>query len=187
MRAYDFDVLVIGRGPAGQKAAIQAAKLGRGSAIVERPGQRRRRLHQHRHDPVEDPARGRPVPDRHAQSGIYGDAYRVKDEHHDRGPLRAHAPRHRSRDRRHPRPAAAQPRELADGDRRFVDPHTLRVSARRRQRAQRDRASNVVIATGTTPHRPKDVDVRRAHGPRLRRHPAARAASRARWPWSAPA
>src|SRR6266568_3111744 len=33
---YDFDVLVIGSGPGGQKAAIAAAKLGRRAAIVER-------------------------------------------------------------------------------------------------------------------------------------------------------
>ena len=31
-----FDVLVIGSGPAGQKAAIQAAKEGRSVAVVER-------------------------------------------------------------------------------------------------------------------------------------------------------
>jgi NAD(P) transhydrogenase len=33
---YDFDVLVIGSGPGGQKAAIAAAKLGRRAAVVER-------------------------------------------------------------------------------------------------------------------------------------------------------
>lgn len=33
---FDFDLLVIGSGPAGQKAAIQAAKLGRKVAVVER-------------------------------------------------------------------------------------------------------------------------------------------------------
>ncbi len=33
--AHDFDLLVIGSGPAGQKAAIQAAKLQRRVAIVE--------------------------------------------------------------------------------------------------------------------------------------------------------
>jgi NAD(P) transhydrogenase len=33
------DVLVIGSGPAGQRAAIQAAKLGRSVAIVERQTQ----------------------------------------------------------------------------------------------------------------------------------------------------
>ena len=35
-KVYDFDVLVIGSGPGGQKAAIAAAKLGRRVAIVER-------------------------------------------------------------------------------------------------------------------------------------------------------
>src|SRR5262249_61099379 len=33
---YDFDLLVIGSGPGGQKAAIAAAKLDRHVAIVER-------------------------------------------------------------------------------------------------------------------------------------------------------
>jgi NAD(P) transhydrogenase len=33
---YDFDVLVLGSGPGGQKAAIAAAKLGKRAAVVER-------------------------------------------------------------------------------------------------------------------------------------------------------
>ena len=36
--SYDYDLLVIGTGPAGQKAAIQAAKLRRRVAIVDRAG-----------------------------------------------------------------------------------------------------------------------------------------------------
>src|SRR5215471_21666885 len=35
-RMYDVDVLVLGSGPSGQKAAIAAAKLGRRVAMVER-------------------------------------------------------------------------------------------------------------------------------------------------------
>jgi NAD(P) transhydrogenase len=34
--AYDFDLLCIGSGPAGQRAAVQAAKLGKRAAVVER-------------------------------------------------------------------------------------------------------------------------------------------------------
>ena len=34
--SHDYELLAIGSGPAGQKAAIQAAKLGRRAAIVER-------------------------------------------------------------------------------------------------------------------------------------------------------
>jgi NAD(P) transhydrogenase len=33
---YDFDLVCIGSGPAGQRAAVQAAKLGRRAAVVER-------------------------------------------------------------------------------------------------------------------------------------------------------
>lgn len=35
MTAYDFDMVVIGSGPAGQRAAIQAAKLNKRVALVE--------------------------------------------------------------------------------------------------------------------------------------------------------
>jgi pyruvate/2-oxoglutarate dehydrogenase complex dihydrolipoamide dehydrogenase (E3) component len=33
---YDFDLVVIGSGPAGEKAAIEASKLNKSAAIVER-------------------------------------------------------------------------------------------------------------------------------------------------------
>jgi NAD(P) transhydrogenase len=36
MPAYDYDMLVIGSGPAGQRAAIQASKLGKRAAIIEK-------------------------------------------------------------------------------------------------------------------------------------------------------
>ncbi|MBE7467377.1 MAG: Si-specific NAD(P)(+) transhydrogenase [Planctomycetes bacterium] len=36
MSAYDYDLLVIGSGPAGHKAAIQAAKLGKKVGVIER-------------------------------------------------------------------------------------------------------------------------------------------------------
>ena len=34
--AYDFDLVCIGSGPAGQRAAVQAAKLGKRAAVIER-------------------------------------------------------------------------------------------------------------------------------------------------------
>jgi pyruvate/2-oxoglutarate dehydrogenase complex dihydrolipoamide dehydrogenase (E3) component len=34
--AHDYDLIVLGSGPAGQKAAIQAAKLGRRAVVVEK-------------------------------------------------------------------------------------------------------------------------------------------------------
>jgi NAD(P) transhydrogenase len=34
--AYDYDLVCIGSGPAGQRAAVQAAKLGRRAAVIEK-------------------------------------------------------------------------------------------------------------------------------------------------------
>lgn len=34
--AYDFDLVCIGSGPSGQRAAVQAAKLGKRAAVVEK-------------------------------------------------------------------------------------------------------------------------------------------------------
>jgi flavin-dependent dehydrogenase len=39
--SYDYDMVVVGSGPGGQKAAIQAAKLGRRVAVIECHGTRR--------------------------------------------------------------------------------------------------------------------------------------------------
>ncbi len=36
MARYDYDIVIIGSGPAGQKAAMQAAKLGKRVAVIER-------------------------------------------------------------------------------------------------------------------------------------------------------
>jgi hypothetical protein len=36
MRPYDFDLVCIGSGPAGQRAAVQAAKLGKRAAVIEK-------------------------------------------------------------------------------------------------------------------------------------------------------
>src|SRR5437899_4348172 len=36
MSAYDFDLVCIGSGPAGQRAAVEAAKLGKRAAVIEK-------------------------------------------------------------------------------------------------------------------------------------------------------
>ena len=36
MSEYDFDLLVIGSGPAGEKAAIEASRMRKSTAIIER-------------------------------------------------------------------------------------------------------------------------------------------------------
>src|SRR5918994_5475652 len=151
---YDYDLLVIGSGPAGQKAAIQAAKLGRHAAVVER-----------QHIGGASVNWGT-IPSKTlreaivyltglSQRAIYGDSYRVKDE------ITIEDLRLRTRqviDRevdvvRHQ--LMRNHVELIDGNASFFDPHTIAVSGREQRRLT---AENVVIAPGTRPARPPAVE-----------------------------
>jgi NAD(P) transhydrogenase len=153
---HDLDFLVVGSGPAGQKAAIQAAKLGHRAAVIER-----------------DPALGGvstnsgTIPSKTlraavvdlvglAQRPVYGDAYRVKDEitledlvwrtervvEHERDVVRDQLRRNGVR--------------VISGTASFVDPHTLQISSEKGSATLS--AHRILIAVGTRPARPAGVD-----------------------------
>ena len=163
-----FDLLAIGGGPAGQKAAIQAAKLGKRAAIVERAARRLQRLQ--RHDPVQDAARGGAVPDRVQPARDLRAELSRQGRHHDGGPAHALRGREPARDRRHPRPARPQPRD-----------RVRRRGELRRRRHRRDhRGRRPPPGRGRRHDRDRDRQppraaggdrVRRGVDPRLRRHP----------------
>jgi NAD(P) transhydrogenase len=151
---YDYELLAIGSGPAGQKAAIQAAKLGRHAAVVER-----------QHIGGASVNWGT-IPSKTlreaivyltglSQRAIYGESYRVKDE------ITVDDLRLRTRqviDRevdvvRHQ--LVRNHVELIEGSARFLDPHTIAVSGPEERRLT---AENLVIATGTRPARPPTVE-----------------------------
>jgi len=149
---WDYDLLVIGSGPAGQKAAIQAAKLGRSVAVVERSllgGVS---------------ANTGTIPSKTAraaileltglaQRAVYGDAYRVKDKvtiedvfarithviEHERSVVRDQLRRNGV--------------ELTAGHAAFADEHTLEIDGGRRVTG-----ASIVVAVGTRPARPREVD-----------------------------
>jgi NAD(P) transhydrogenase len=151
-----FDLLVIGSGPAGQKAAIQAAKLGRRVGIVER-----------RHMVGGVCVNTGTIPSKTlreavvyltglSQREIYGDSYRVQAEitMHDLAGRTRHVIEREidvirnQLQRNHV--------ELITGEARFVDPHTLGVlidGALERHVS----AGKIVIAVGTKPSHPSDV------------------------------
>ena len=110
---YDYDLLVIGSGPGGQKAAIAGAKLGRRVGDRRAQAHGRRRVHQHRHDPVQDPARGRALPHRPDPAGVLRPVLPGQGGHHGRRPDLPDPARDRPGDRRHPQPAGPQPRAHA--------------------------------------------------------------------------
>jgi NAD(P) transhydrogenase len=151
---YDYDLIVIGSGPAGQKAAIQAAKLGRRAAIVER-----------RQLGGVSVNRGT-IPSKTlreaviyltgiSQRAVYGDSYRLKEDItvEDLG-LRTRQVVEREVDIVRNQLARNHVHTVA-GVARFVDPHTIVVNGAEERRLSGEK---IVIAVGTRPHRPKAVE-----------------------------
>ena len=149
----DWDLIVIGSGPAGQKAAIQAAKLGRKVALVER-----------RHMVGGVCTNTGTIPSKTLreailyltgwhQRGFYGASYRVKDDiaigdlfqrtHHviarEIDVIRDQLKRNHV--------------QIVSGEGRFLDPGTIGVHDLARQRADAT-ADAIMIAVGTRPARP---------------------------------
>ena len=58
---FDYDLVCIGSGPAGQRDAVQAAKLGKRVAIIEKQRAVGRRLPAYRDDSEQNVSRSRPV------------------------------------------------------------------------------------------------------------------------------
>jgi NAD(P) transhydrogenase len=156
MSAPEFELLVIGSGPAGQRAAIQAAKLRKRVALVER----RRHLGGVSVNTGTIPSKTIREAVMYltglAQRGIYGQDYRLKEEIRIEDlALRTRQVVERERSvirdqllRNHV--------TLLDGHARFAEPTEVVVSddsgAERRVRADK-----VVIATGSEPAHPPDV------------------------------
>jgi NAD(P) transhydrogenase len=150
----DYDLLVIGSGPAGQKAAIQAAKLGRRVGIVERSllgG-----VSTNTGTIPSKTARAAILElTGFAQRAVYGDAYRVKESisiedvfwrtkhviEHERAVVRDQLRRNGV--------------EVIAGTASFDDPHTLLIAG---ERPLSVTADSIVIAVGTRPARPAAVD-----------------------------
>ena len=159
-----YDLAVIGSGPAGQKAALNAAKLGRRVALIDRALQRRRGLHPYRHHSLQGDPRGRAPPHRTARALLYGDSYAVKQDitmqdllYRSNHVVRTEVEVIRNQMHRNGV-------SMLYGEASFVDPHTLRVSRGASgehpfapDETTEVRAEHVLIAVGTEPARPQDV------------------------------
>jgi len=154
----EYDLIVIGSGPGGQKAALAAAKLGKKVAIVE-----------HGHMVGGVCANTGTIPSKTLREAVlhltgmnqrelYGASYRVK-EHITPADL-------------HQRTAHVIDREvdvirnqlmrnhvdLHIGNGSFVDAHTVKVEGAQAAEHRTLTGDFIVIATGTTPRRPDGVD-----------------------------
>jgi NAD(P) transhydrogenase len=154
---YDYDLLVLGSGPSGQKAAIAAAKLGKRVGIVDR------------RDMIGGVCINTgTVPSKTlreavlyltglSQRDLYGSSYRVKDEI-TVSDLAARTQHVISRQTDVIRNQLARNRvAMLTGTGRFADPHTLIIDGGD-GRASRITADKTIIAAGTRPARPDSVD-----------------------------
>ncbi|HYX85660.1 MAG TPA: Si-specific NAD(P)(+) transhydrogenase [Gaiellales bacterium] len=154
--SYDYDLLVVGSGPAGQKAAIQSAKVGRRVAIVERQQMVGGVCINSGTIPSKTLREAVMYLTGMSQRSMYGESYRVKDDLTIEDLFwRTHAVIGRETDVvRHQ--LSRNHVHILTGTARFLDPHTIAVTADGMER--RCTADRIVIAVGTRPARPASVD-----------------------------
>ncbi|MER5793157.1 Si-specific NAD(P)(+) transhydrogenase [Streptomyces sp. NPDC001980] len=153
----DFDMLVIGSGPGGQKAAIAAAKLGRRVAVVDSP------------DMVGGVSiHTGTIPSKTlreavlyltglTQRDLYGQSYRLKEDI-TVADLTARTQHVVSREVDVIRNQLSRNHvTLCSGTGRFVDPHTVALSEPNGNERLLT-AEHIIIATGTRPARPDSVE-----------------------------
>src|SRR6516162_1321920 len=154
---YDFDVLVIGSGPGGQKAAIAAAKLGRRVAIIERRNMIGGVCLNTGTIPSKTLREAVLYLTGLDQREMYGQSYRVKDEI-TIADLAARTQHVVGREIDVVRSQLSRNRvAVLTGTGYFDDPHTVEIDDGE-GRLRRATADKVVIATGTRPARPDSVD-----------------------------
>ena len=153
----DYDLVVVGSGPAGQKAAIQGAKLGKNIALVERHVALGGACVNTGTIPSKTIREAILYLTGLNQRAIYGQSYRLKDAVSiDDIALRT---RHVvEREREIIRDQLLRNRvTILDGCARFVDPHTLAIDGRDGTE-RRVTAEAIVVATGSKPAHPPEIE-----------------------------
>jgi NAD(P) transhydrogenase len=154
---HDFDLLVIGSGPGGQKAAIAAAKLGKRVAVVERPEMMGGVCLNTGTIPSKTMREAILYLTGLDQREMYGQSYRVKEDI-TIGDLTARTQHVVSREADVVRNQLSRNRvTLIPGLAHFVEPNVVEVDKGDDGTNRRVSAANIVIATGTRPARPSTV------------------------------
>jgi NAD(P) transhydrogenase len=154
---HDFDLLVIGSGPGGQKAAIAAAKLGKRVAVVERPEMMGGVCLQTGTIPSKTLREAILYLTGLDQREMYGQSYRVKEDI-TIGDLTARTQHVVSREADVVRSQLTRNRvTILPGLAHFVEPNVVEVDHGGDGMNRRVSADNIMIATGTRPARPSSV------------------------------
>ncbi|MDX6739192.1 Si-specific NAD(P)(+) transhydrogenase [Actinocorallia sp. A-T 12471] len=152
---YDFDLLVLGSGPGGQKAAIAAAKLGKRAAVVEKRNMLGGVCINTGTIPSKTLREAVLYLTGLNQRELYGQSYRVKDDITvtDLGMRTQHVI---GREIQVIRSQLSRNHvQMFEGTGRFLDAHTVGVSGAEEKKVT---AEKIVIATGTSPARPSSVE-----------------------------
>ncbi|HUR01259.1 MAG TPA: Si-specific NAD(P)(+) transhydrogenase [Nonomuraea sp.] len=155
---YDFDVLVLGSGPGGQKAAIAAAKLGRRVAVVEKTHMLGGVCINTGTIPSKTLREAVLYLTGLNQRELYGASYRVKEEITvaDLGMRTQHVI---GREIQVIRSQLGRNHvSVLQGTGRFLDPHTIGIAGVEEKEEKKVTAEKIVIATGTSPARPSTVE-----------------------------
>jgi NAD(P) transhydrogenase len=156
---HDYDLLVIGSGPGGQKAAIAAAKLDRRVAVVERPEMLGGVCLNTGTIPSKTLREAILYLTGVDQREIYGQSYRLKDEV-TIADLTARTTHVVMRENDVVRSQLVRNRvTIVPGTARFAGPHEVEVvnGVNGGERVRTVTAETIVVATGTKPARPASV------------------------------
>jgi NAD(P) transhydrogenase len=154
----EYDMVVIGSGPGGQKAAIASAKLGKSAAIVERGDMLGGVCVNTGTIPSKTLREAVLYLTGMSQRELYGASYRVKEKITP-ADLLARTQHVITKEIDVVRNQLMRNRvDLLEGHGRFIDPHTIEIEDPTRREKLTISGKYIVIATGTTPARPSGVD-----------------------------
>lgn len=154
----EYDIVVIGSGPGGQKAAIASAKLGKSVAIVERGRMLGGVCVNTGTIPSKTLREAVLYLTGMNQRELYGASYRVKDRITP-ADLLARTQHVIGKEVDVVRNQLMRNRvDLIVGHGRFIDPHTILVEDQARREKTTVTGDYIIIATGTRPARPSGVE-----------------------------
>ena len=159
MAEYDYDLVVIGSGPAGQRAAVQAAKLDKRVAIVERHADIGGVMVNTGTIPSKTLREAVMYLTGYRERGIYGESYSVKHDitMRDLTVRTSHVMQQKTDTLRHQ--LLRNKVKLITAHASFIDAHTLDLASVDGRSHEPVTVDKVLIAVGTAPASPDEMEV----------------------------
>ncbi len=152
----DYDLIIIGSGPAGQKAAVQAAKINKRVVIIER-GREIGGVAVHTGTiPSKTLREAAMYLSGYDQRGLYGKSYRLKDNLGMDDLLQRVAITINQETEVMSHQLRRNNVEVIEGTGSFIDPHRIKI-VNRHGKVSEIRGDHILLATGTKPHRPEHI------------------------------